>query len=390
MPLLSPCLAAQIRETSHPAAAEPATSSRPADDTENSQKTENSTRTREAKPLANQPVAIVLGRAIAYYEIDRIVKNVRGGVPKAELPELDIWEKSLVYDLKNTLQETSDPALFRLVLRNKAEWYLLVETARRYISELRDKDILRQLIENDPGKKEEEFIESIDYYREFFLVMLFQNAKMGIGQTIDGITPTYADFIRVPPKEVRASYKKLKAAFEPAASKRIAKFTFPGSNFKNSNVLKQALEECLGELQQDAGLSEKELGDLSKKLDGCSFDVLDIPEKGNTNQPPVIAEFARSGAVGDVSSPITLSGGGAVIFVVLYVMDRIEERIPEFAECRDNIRRSLIANKREIVHRLLIKELIQTSDFSPPDLFETTPRTRGSSSRQPADSKEGG
>jgi hypothetical protein len=80
---------------------------------------------------------------------------------------------------------------------------------------------------------------------------------------------------------------------------------------------------------------------------------------------PEILDFARQGEDKEVSPPIDL--GGAVVVEVL--LDRSREEIPPFEDCQDELIREIYNRRYRQVHHLILLDLIQRSNFGPPDLF---------------------
>jgi len=296
---------------------------------------------QELKPvqLTNKPAAIVLGRVITEHEVNLIVKQLKKSYP-------DEVEKNLYWHAR----------------RIKASQALLAETAKLHGKGITDKEVIQYYSSMDKIS-ETDVKEDLKYFRESYLVDLYKRCRMGISNRLR-VNSDYAPYIRVTPEEMISYYNNtiLKAPKEPAKIK-LAQYLFPYNTFISKDLLKRFTDECRKRLSKSPK-SEKELEGLAKLWEGCIYIPLEIDVNSKSVKPEIMS-FARDAKIGDVSQPIDLGLGTAIVFII----DREEIKIPTFDECQKQIYRKIMTAKENYVTERLIMELIEKADYSPYDLF---------------------
>ncbi|MFH1998402.1 MAG: peptidylprolyl isomerase [Planctomycetota bacterium] len=288
------------------------------------------------KAASNQTAAVVMGKAIASSEVEKTTELLKKRNPAA-----------------------SDELLFWEARKDMAVRTLIAETARLFAEDVKDDEVIRyhKLVYED---EESDIVDDIDDRRNEYLIELYLEGRLGRSQRLKGVSPDYAEFIRVTPEELRTAFRQYNAmVLEAEPVVKVAQFLFPPSAQSDGAALMQEVKACREKLKAIEP-DETELRTLAESYKGCLFKIQD-PSSLHKN----FQEFAKSGNVGDVSAPFPL-GKGAVVYYIL-AREEIEELT--FDQFQDKYMNSLIRNKIIAAKEAIIHSLILEADYYPLDLF---------------------
>jgi hypothetical protein len=249
--------------------------------------------------------------------------------------------------------------LFWLARREVAHRAVLVETAKLYIEDLRDEEVVMYWT-SVAELPDQQVMENLKQFREDYLLRQYLDGRMGLANRLKGVSPDMADFIRVTPQEMKDAYQHYRS--EPLAEPKIevAQFLFPDSKFEGSDAMREKIfSDCMEKLKGH-DLDREKLEALAAEWPGCLFVV-----SSHDSLQPMTAEFARSAKEGEVSKPIKLATG----VVVAFILKRVEETKMEFEQFQDKYMRELRYRKVDWVTRYILDELVQQADYFPSDLF---------------------
>jgi hypothetical protein len=236
---------------------------------------------------------------------------------------------------------------------------LLVETAKLYIENLTDDEVL-QYFTSISDIPDQQIMEDLKRYREMYLSRLYVEGRMGRSNRLRGVSPDMADFIRVTPQEMKDAYQHYKS--EPLAEPKIevAQFLFPDSKFAGSEAMREKIfAECREKLKGHP-LDREKLEALAGAWPGCLL----VVSPHDSLQPRTQA-FARAAKEGDVSPPIKLASG----VVVAFILKRQDEIKVDFETFQEKYMTELRGRKVNWVYQVILEELIQSADYFPADLF---------------------
>lgn len=300
----------------------------------------------------NRTVAVVMGRAISSGEVEKRMEGMREQVMQ-QAPNI------------------TEANLFWLARREVAHRAVLVETAKLYIEDLRDEEVVMYWT-TVAELPDQQVMENLKQFREDYLLRQYLDGRMGLANRLRGVSPDMADFIRVTPQEMKDAYQHYQT--EPLAEPRIevAQFLFPDSKFEGSDAMREKIfSDCMEKLKGH-DLDREKLEALAAEWPGCLFVV-----SPHDSLQPMTAEFARSAKEGEVSKPIKLATG----VVVAFILKRVEETKVDFEQFQERYMRELRYRKVDWVTRYILDELVQQADYFPSDLF------RPPESQQPPEGK---
>ncbi len=285
--------------------------------------------------------AIVSGRVITFDKIDREFSRLKKSFPDED-EQLLLW----------------------YARRSVATRALLAESAKHFAANITDEMIIQYWAEV-LRIEEREIVDNLDEFRDDFLISHYLNGRMGKTQPLPGLSPDYADLIRVTPKELRQYYRyKYKSDEKHPATIRVAQYIFPRSAFLGEDLLNSAVQECAALLKEPPE-EEEALKSIAGNWKGVVFRTVEILEEGPSSLRAELIRFARSGKAGEVSPPINMEN----TVVVQFVIERIEVKIPTFDACQSVLLKELQRRKENRVQDAIVRELIVTADFYPRDLF---------------------
>jgi hypothetical protein len=293
---------------------------------------------RTAQPqreALDRTVAVVMGKAISQSEVEKSAERLRQQNPKAD-------DASILWHARKFL----------------AQRLLLLETAKLYGGEITNDEVIRfyTYTTEIEGKELEDNIEE---FHNQYLVTTYLRCRMGLSERLKGVSPDFADFIRVTPQELKSAYRQYKDNLSKEPIIEVAQFLFPRAAFAGSTELAEAAKQCAAQLKGHAADREK-LEELADQWPGCIFLV-----KEAASLQERIAAFASAGEVGDVSRPIDLEKGK----VVAFVLNRQEPEVLNFTDYQQKFTEMHREQKMQLVQQFIIDELIQQADYYPEDLF---------------------
>ena len=300
----------------------------------------------------NGTVATVMGRVITRTEVDRELKTLTKALP-----------------------DLQPMTLYWLARRNVAIRLLIVEKAKQYCGSVTDREVIEHFtrsLDLDEQKVKEE----LELFRDEYARLLYMHGRMGFSTRLDGVSPDYASHMVVAPHEIRTEYQRLVDEIESTPTTiRLAQFVFPATAFRG----RASMDLATGELRESLAEKppEEKLAELAKKWPGCIFLPTDIKEKEDRSARPEILEFASRAGNGEVSEPVDLGNGMAV----LYVLDRNKKKPPTWEEAQETIRNKILKAKEEYVTEAILRELMEKADYSPMNLFFPSEDERQASHR---------
>jgi len=287
--------------------------------------------------LLNSSAANVMGRVITHSEVMKVIPIIKKEYPAANGSDL-FW-------------------IARMLLGRKA---LLAETAKLYAQDITDEEIIANCAQRF-GKEKKEIKDNLDYFKDEYLIDLYKSGRMGLTNRLKGVSPDFAEYIHVTPKEIRSAFHRLITTQPLEKNIRLAQFLFPRASFSNEDGLYETVEKCEENLI-GAPKNPDELKALSENLTGCIYRILEGKED---KWLPEIREFIRKGNPGEAGRPIVLEKA----ILVIYMIERVEEPLPEFEECQYQLSTQLKNNKIRLTEDMILWELIGKADFTPADLY---------------------
>jgi len=289
----------------------------------------------------NDIVGCVRGRIITVFELERKTEQLRAFFPDKSLDSVR-WD-----------------ARVRL-----ADRILLVETARRYAKGLRDEDVRRFYTSRDIEPTEVD--DNFDIYKEDLLIDFYFAARLGFSDSLKGVQPDLAPFVRVTPEDIRSYYRNHVDEFTIAENLIVEWILFPKAVFSDHRELTEVSATCR-ELMGEAG---NDLQEIEARWPGCLTKREEIPDLNKKSFTPALMEFIRSGRTGDVSAVIPLQNG----LIMARIVEKIEGRTLPFDEVQTRIARVLRRAKREQARRSIVAELehLEIIVF-PPNIFDPYP-----------------
>ncbi|MHC4944718.1 MAG: hypothetical protein ACYTG7_17005 [Planctomycetota bacterium] len=283
----------------------------------------------------DRTVAVVMGKAISHSEVVKSGEVLRKQNPKAD-------EAAVYWHARKFL----------------AQRLLLLETAKLYGGDITSEEVIR-FYTYTTELEEKELEENIKEFHDQYLITTYLRCRMGLSERLQGVSPDYADFIRVTPQELKSAYRHYKTTMSMEPIIEVAQFLFPMAAFPNPVELDEAAKQCASQLKGHPADRPK-LEELANQWPGCIF----LAKEAASLQESIAAFAARS-EVGEVSNPIVLEKGK----VVAFVLKRQEPEVLSFTVYQQKFTDQHREQKMQLVQQFIIDELIQQADYYPDDLF---------------------
>lgn len=284
----------------------------------------------------DRAAAVVMGQAIPHSEVEAMAARLREQNP-----------------------DESEANLYWYARRGIAERILLIETAKLYAEDVSEEEV-RRYYSYAYEIEEKEMEEDFENFQEQYLIRLYLDCRMGLSERLKGVSPDFADFIRVTPEEIKSAFRQYKATVTADPQIKVAQFLFPKAAFSRAGELDSSLQQCL-EALKDQPPDQTKLEALAARWPGCLFLV-----KEAASLQEKIARFAREAKQGDVSEPIELEKG----VVIAYLLQRKETVPLNFDAYQEQYMQTLKMRKMNRVQQFIMDELIQQADYYPEDLFK--------------------
>ncbi len=290
------------------------------------------------------PAACVLGRIITEKEVRLLAAQI--GKMNPDMPKAIVaWRAR----------------------RELARQVLLLETAKRYGSEIHDDEVTLHYTEDlglDPALVEKEF----DAFRDEFMIHIYIRARMGLDGRMKDVVPDMAAYFRVTPEEMRSCYRNY-----PELSTQQKKVVLVRCRLPWGAKGRAAAEECRQLLLAEPKAVKPE--ELAEKFEGCRCDETTYKGKEVDDLGPLILDFVRKGKKGSVSNLIETELPQPVLNLFL-IKEKQDERTLPFNEVREKLMDLLQDNKIQRIRLMIMEDLVDKEWRScwPADLFQLHPK----------------
>lgn len=293
----------------------------------------------------DRAAAVIMGQAIPHSEVQKLADA-----------------------LKEKNPDESEANLYWFARRSLAERTLLIETAKIYSADISREEVIR-FFKYVYEIEEKDVEDGFEEFRDQYLIRTYLDCRMGLSERLKGVSPDFADFIRVTPGDIKEAYREYKETTSTEPKIEVAQFLFPKAAFSQPAQLEDVLNQCREALKNHPADQEK-LKALAARWPDCIFLVNDASALQDK-----IEQFALAAETGRFSAPIDLEKG----VVVAYVLNREEVKLLDFKAYQAEHMQTLKMRKRNMVQQFIIDSLIQQADYSPKDLFKpASPRQQPS------------